>query len=80
VKSVNVRYFASLRELAQKESEVIETDLQTYKELYEMLKTRYGFNLNDSQVGIAIRDEFSTFLKPICHGDTVVFIPPVAGG
>jgi molybdopterin converting factor subunit 1 len=78
-RKLTVEYFAVLREQAGKDSENIETNAETADELFGELESRYGFpTLNSMKV--AINDEFSSWNAPLSDGDTVVFIPPVAGG
>jgi molybdopterin converting factor small subunit len=36
--------------------------------------------LTAEQLKVALNSEFSDWQTPLRHGDTVVFIPPVAGG
>jgi molybdopterin synthase sulfur carrier subunit len=80
MKSVNVRYFALLREKAKKESEIVEGHFTTYADLYAELSARYGFDLPGHMIQLAINDEFSSLQSEVASGTSVVFIPPVAGG
>lgn len=79
-KSIKLRYFASLQEQAKVAEESLETNLNTYQELYDFLSKLHGFNLSSSQVKVAVNDEFTTMENIILDQSTVVFIPPVAGG
>jgi len=80
MKSIKVKYFASLRELSGRESEEIEVGCETYAELYTHLAAKYQFSLPSKMVLVAVNDEFAKLEAPIQSGATVVFIPPVAGG
>lgn len=80
MKSVSIRYFASLREAAGQEGENIQTSAATYQDLYRELGARYGFNLPADMVQVAVNEEFSQLKHEIRDGDRIVFIPPVAGG
>ncbi|MBD2653631.1 molybdopterin converting factor subunit 1 [Synechocystis sp. FACHB-383] len=79
-KSIKLRYFASLQEQAKIAEENLITDLNTYRELYDLLSERYRFNLSSTQVKVAVNDEFTTMENIILDQSTIVFIPPVAGG
>jgi molybdopterin converting factor subunit 1 len=80
VKSVNIKYFAQLRELSGKNDETINVDVETYGELYSFLASKYNFPLPQSMIQIAVNDEYSTFGAPIEANARIVFIPPVSGG
>lgn len=80
MKSVNIQYFALLREQAGVETETFKTNGKTYAELYEELKLKYGFSLPLKLVQVAVNDEFSQMNQEIAEGARIVFIPPVAGG
>lgn len=80
MKTINVTYFAQLRELAKCEGESISTKSVTASGLYEELKSRHGFPHKQKQLMLAINDDFSDWATPLKEGDSVVFIPPVAGG
>lgn len=77
--SINVKYFASLREKAGVESEELSFE-GTYEELYLKLSQKYAFNLPHTMVQVAVNDEFSSMSSRVLPNSKVVFIPPVAGG
>jgi molybdenum cofactor guanylyltransferase len=79
-KTLRVQYFAVLREQAGQREEIIDSGARTAAELYEQLRARHGFQLSPAQLKVAVNAEFSDWSAPLTHGDTVVFIPPVAGG
>ncbi|BCX12256.1 MAG: molybdopterin synthase sulfur carrier subunit [Thermosynechococcus sp.] len=79
-KTIYLRYFAQLREQSEREQEERVTTAQTYGELYQELKTQYGFTLDLAQIKVAANDMFVALDQPLRPGDEVVFIPPVAGG
>ncbi len=76
---VRVAYFAILREHTGRGSEDVETRAGTAAELFAELDRRYGFPRLPS-LKVAINDEFRDWNCRIADGDSVVFIPPVAGG
>ena len=76
---LNIEYFAILREQAGLDRELLETDLTTPAELFAELTQRYGFPQMET-VKVAINDEFGDWQAQLKDGDSIVFIPPVAGG
>jgi molybdopterin-guanine dinucleotide biosynthesis protein A len=78
--SLRVQYFAVLREQAGRSEEMIDSGATTAAQLYEQLKQRHRFQLSPAQLKVAVNSEFSDWQVPLKHGDTIVFIPPVAGG
>ena len=77
---ISVRYFALLREQAGRDSETVETGELSGRALYQQLVSKYKFSLDSSRVRLAINDAFSDWDTVLKDGDTVVFVPPVAGG
>jgi molybdopterin converting factor subunit 1 len=78
--TLRVQYFALLREQAGRSEEQVTTNAATPAELYAELKGRYPFKLTRDQLRVAINAEFGDWATPLAEGDSVVFIPPVAGG
>jgi molybdopterin-guanine dinucleotide biosynthesis protein A len=79
-RTVRVQYYAILREQAGRSEETVDTTAATPAALYDELRRRHPFQLASSQLKVALNSEFSDWQTPLRHGDTVVFIPPVAGG
>ena len=79
-KYIKVQYYALLREQAGRSDEALETSARTPRELYEELKGRHPFSLAPEMLRVAVNAEFGEWSQPLCDGDSVVFIPPVAGG
>ena len=77
---VNLQYYAQLREQAGKSNEQVATVAATLRDLYDELRTQHGFSLSADSLKVAVNAEFSAWDRPLREGDTVVFIPPVAGG
>jgi molybdenum cofactor guanylyltransferase len=77
---LNVRYFALLREQAGRGSEALQTEARTPQELYQQLQRERGLKLAPEYLRVAINDEFGDWHQPLADGDTVAFLPPVAGG
>jgi len=77
---ITVQYFAVLREQAGRRDEALATEARTAAELYAELARRYPFSLPPEVLRVAINAEFREWNAPLADGDTIVFIPPVAGG
>ncbi len=80
MKTIELKYFAQLREIAQKDTESFQTESCTPAGLYEEIKQRYHFPHKQKHLMVAVNDDFSTWDHILQDGDEVVFIPPVAGG
>jgi molybdopterin converting factor subunit 1 len=80
MKSVRVQYFAILREQRGEARETVSTGANTAGELYEELRARHGFTLPAERLRAAVNDEFAPWTAALRDGDTLVFLPPVAGG
>ena len=80
MKKIQVRYYAILREQAGKSEEALLTDAISPSALFAELKARYPFTLDAQHLKVVINAEFRDWQTPLNDGDSVVFIPPVAGG
>jgi molybdopterin converting factor subunit 1 len=78
--TVEVQYYALLREQAGTSRERLTTTAATAAALYEELRARHGFTLGRAQLRVAVDGEFADWQTPLADGVRVVFIPPVAGG
>ena len=79
-KRIKVQYYAILREQAGRSDESIVTAAHTPRDLYNELKSRYPFSLAPEMLRVAVNAEFGEWSQRLSDGDSVVFIPPVAGG
>jgi molybdopterin-guanine dinucleotide biosynthesis protein A len=79
-KRIKVQYYAILREQAGRSDESVVTAAHTPRDLYNELKSRYPFSLAPEMLRVAVNAEFSEWSQRLADGDSVVFIPPVAGG
>jgi molybdopterin converting factor subunit 1 len=77
--NIHIEYFAVLREHAGVERETVETEAATPADVYAELTERYSFP-EFQTVKVAVNDEFASWDAGLQDGDTLVFIPPVAGG
>ena len=78
--TIEVQYYAVLREQAGVSRERVVTTATTPAALYEELRARHGLTLGSAQLRVAIDGEFADWQAPLPDGAKVVFIPPVAGG
>ena len=79
-KQIRVRYFAFLREERGCSEETVVTAALTAGELYDELRAAHGFTLPQARLRAALNDAFVPWAQPLAEGDSLVFIPPVAGG
>lgn len=78
--NLTIRYFAILREQRGLSEERLVTAATTPATLYDELRVRHGFTLPADRVRAAVEGEFVANDTPLREGQTIVFIPPVAGG
>lgn len=78
--SIQLRYFASLKDAVGRSTEELSSMAKTPQDLYRDLRERYGFSLDASLVRYAVNGAFVPGSTNLKSGDEVVFIPPVAGG
>ena len=77
---INIIYFASLKDQSEKSSEQVQTDAKTVDDLFLELNQKYTFKIPKKNLRVAINEEYKDFSTQISENDTIVFIPPVAGG
>ena len=80
LKSITVYYYAVLREKRGIAQETVMTQAATAAALYEELNEQYHFPIARDLLKAAVNDEYCDWDSPIHAGDSVIFIPPVAGG
>lgn len=78
--AVRVQYYAILREQRGASAEEVTSSGESAGALYTRLAEAHGFTLPASVVRVAVNGEFAEWDRTVRPGDTVVFIPPVAGG
>lgn len=78
--TITLQYYAQLREQARTGGEQVSTSATSLHDLYEELRARHGFSLSSDALKVAVNAQFSDWNRALRDGDTVVFIPPVAGG
>jgi molybdopterin converting factor subunit 1 len=79
-RQLQVQYFALLREQAGRNSETVTSRARNARELFEELRAARGLTMRREQLRVAVNEEFAEWERPLAAGDTVVFLPPVAGG
>jgi molybdopterin converting factor subunit 1 len=79
-KEITLIYFAKIRQLTNVDREIISTSAISAREVYLELQKKYEFNFPENYLKVAINEEYSSFETVLKNGDTLVFIPPVAGG
>lgn len=80
MKTVHIKYFAVLREERGLNSETLQTESRTVKDLCQQLKTKYGFKMSTDVLRVSVNGQYVPWTTPVNENDEVVFIPPVAGG
>lgn len=80
LKKIHVFYYAILREQSHCSQQRMVTNAQTARDLYFQLKEHYGFTLGPDILKVAVNDSFKSWDTVLKSEDTVVFIPPLAGG
>ena len=75
-----MRFFAALREAAGTSEAEVSTSTSTLGELYGELQERFGFPLEPRQIKVSRNLQMAALSDPFSEGDSVVFLPPVAGG
>lgn len=79
-RDIHVQYFAALRDQAGRSSETVQSSARTPRELYAELQLRHRLSLGIEQLRVAVNEDFADWNRPLARGDSVVFLPPVAGG
>ena len=79
--SIQIRYFAQLKELAgQAEETFAIDDSSTPAQVFQKLAERHHFPHSLADLRVAINHNFGETDQPLRDGDTLAFIPPVSGG
>ncbi|CAN5727757.1 MoaD/ThiS family protein [soil metagenome] len=79
-KTIHIQYFALMREERGLSKESYDTDARNAQELFEELKQKYNFSLDAERLKVSINDQFENWSHTLRENDSIVFIPPVAGG
>lgn len=79
-KTIQIQYFAILREQRGESAESLVTTAVTARDLYIQLQSKHHLSLALHLVRVSINNEFKDWDTVLTSGDHIVFIPPVAGG
>lgn len=80
MRTLRVQYFALLREQAGRNQETVTSRASDARELYQELRALRNLQLRPEQLRVAINEDFADWSQALKDGDSVVFLPPVAGG
>ena len=84
MKTITIRYFASIREVLGTGSESLQTAAETVGALREELMSRSAAAANALAAGkaerMALNQDMCALDAAIQNGDEVAFFPPVTGG
>jgi len=80
MKTLDVQYYAIFREQRGQSEELLQTSADTAEALYQELADRHDFSMPQESLKVVVNEEFCDWGCALNDGDTVVFIPPVAGG
>ncbi len=78
--TLDVLYFAALRDAAGIVGELVETTAPDLATLYAELQARHRLPFPQQQLRVAVDGEFTDWNAAPRAGSTVALIPPVSGG
>jgi len=78
--TLDVLYFAALRDAAGIAGELVETSAPDLAALYAELHARHALPFAQQQLRVAVDGGFTDWNAVPRSGSTVAFIPPVSGG
>ncbi len=81
---ITVKFFASLREIAEKEEEKIEVQsaisMDQLSDIISKTSPKMGDIIRDNKIMISVNQEMADADTVIHDGDEVAFLPPFSGG
>ena len=77
---VRLLYFASLRDAAGRDEDLLETEAATLAQLYEQACELHGFVFARERLRVARNGAFANWDESANDCDEIAFIPPVSGG
>lgn len=78
--TLEVLYFAALRDRAGIAGETVQTSAADLAALYAEVHARHGLPFAQQQLRVAVDGAFAEWHDAVRAGSTVAFIPPVSGG
>ncbi len=78
--TLQITYFAALRDTTGYAEETLTTEMATAKALFHELTAKYHWPFAETDIQVAINDRYQSTDTLLKEGDRIVFIPPVAGG
>jgi len=78
--SYQILYFGLLAERRGLSAEWIQCAATTPAAVYAELLAAYQLGLAAAHLRVAVNDEFVAWDQPLQPGDTLAFLPPMAGG
>ncbi|MEM7081702.1 MAG: MoaD/ThiS family protein [Pseudomonadota bacterium] len=78
--TLQIEYFATLREQAGQSRQTLDTELRDARAVYALLANEHQFSLGVDDLKLAVNDRFADWSHTLNDGDRLVFIPPVSGG
>ncbi|HEY9594056.1 MAG TPA: MoaD/ThiS family protein [Spirochaetia bacterium] len=78
--TLRVAYYAVLRERAGTGEETVRSRAATPLELYAEVSRLHDLGIEPSSLRVAVNERIVGWDAPLADGDTVVFLPPFAGG
>ena len=76
--SIEVKFFASLRERVGKSADRL--DAKSVKTVLEVWQQTVGESSLDTNILASVNMEYVDAAHAVCDGDEVAFFPPVTGG
>jgi len=81
---ITVKFFASLKAIAEKEEEKIEVQssisMDQLSDIISKTSPRIGDIIRDNKIMISVNQEMADAETVIHDGDEVAFLPPFSGG
>jgi len=81
---ITVKFFASLKAIAEKEEEVIEVQnsisMDQLSDIISKTSPKMGDIIRDNKIMISVNQEMADADTVIHDGDEVAFLPPFSGG
>jgi len=81
---ITLKYFASLRDIAEKEEDSLDIEnpitIDQLSDIISKTTPKMGANIRGKKVMISVNEEMASADTIIHDGDEVAFLPPFSGG